>query len=54
MHDGRGRKRGIILLGGAMYALMASFGWQAEHLEVSRPGHALLAAAALVRTEKTA
>ena len=48
MHDGRGRRFGIILLGGAMYALMASFGWQAEHLEVSRPGHALLAAAALL------
>ena len=48
MHDGRGRKRGSILLGGAMYALMASFGWQAEHLEASRPGRALLAAAALL------
>ena len=48
MHDGRGRRCGIILLGGTMYALMASFGWQAEHLEVSRPGHALLAAAALL------
>ena len=48
MHDGRGRRCGIILLGGAMYALMASFGWQAEHLEVSRPGHALLAAAVLL------
>ena len=48
MHDGRGRKRGIILLGGAMYALMASFGWQVEHLEVSRPGRALLIAAALL------
>ena len=48
MHDGRGRRCGIILLGGTMYALMASFGWQAEHLEVSRPGHALLVAAALL------
>lgn len=38
---GRARRRGVILLGGAMYALMASFGWQAEHLDVSRPGHAL-------------
>ena len=26
MHDGRGRRCGIILLGGTMYALMASFG----------------------------
>ncbi|MGN0772927.1 MAG: DUF6020 family protein [Candidatus Ventricola sp.] len=48
MHGGTGRKRGIILLGGAMYALMASFGWQAEHLEASRPGRALLVAAALL------
>lgn len=48
MHDGRGRKRGIILLGGAMYALMASFGWQAEHLAVSRPGRALCTAAVLL------
>lgn len=48
MHDGRGRKRGIILLGGAMYALMTSFGWQAEHLEASRPARALLVAAALL------
>ena len=48
MHDGRGRRRGIILLGGAMYALMAGFGWQAEHLTVSRPGHALCVAAALL------
>ena len=48
MHDGRGRRRGIILLGGAMYALMAGFGWQAEHLKVSRPGHALCVAAALL------
>ncbi len=48
MQGGTGRKRGIILLGGVMYALMASFGWQAEHLEASRPGRALLIAAALL------
>ena len=48
MHEGRGRKRAVTLLGGAMYALMASFGWQAEHLAQSRPVHGLLAAAALM------
>ena len=47
MHGSRMRKYGVILLGGAMYALMASFGWQAEHLEASRPVRALCIAAAL-------
>lgn len=48
MVGGRGRKRGVILLGGAMYALMASFGWQAEHLDVGRPGRALCTALLLM------
>lgn len=48
MVGGRGRKCGVILLGGAMYALMASFGWQAEHLDVGRPGRALCTALLLM------
>ena len=37
MHDGRGRRCGIILLGGAMYALMASFGWQVNEQTEAQP-----------------
>ncbi|MBQ7887854.1 MAG: hypothetical protein IJ313_13345 [Clostridia bacterium] len=42
------RKRAAIVLGGAMYALFAAFGWQAEHYGESRIAQALLVSAALV------
>lgn len=48
MHEGGKRRGAVILLGGAMYALLASFGWQAEHLQTGRPAMALLVAAALL------
>ena len=41
------RQRAVALLGGAMYALFLSFGFQAERYAQSRPLWALLAAAAL-------
>jgi len=41
------RKRITVMLGGAMYALFAALGWQAEHLGESRPLAALIAALAL-------
>jgi len=41
------RKRIVSALGAALYALFAAFGWQAQHLDESRPLLALLAAAAL-------
>ena len=43
-----GRKLAVCLLGGAMYALFAAFGWQAEHGGHIRLGYALLTAALLV------
>lgn len=42
------RKRAALACGGAMYALFAAFGWQAEHYGESRMGQALLVSAALV------
>lgn len=47
MTRGRIRQRAAALLGGAMYALFLSFGFQAERFAQSRPLWALLAAAAL-------
>ena len=41
------RIRAAALCGGAVYALLASFGYQMEHFKESRPGLALLAAALL-------
>jgi len=41
------RKRITVMLGGAMYALFAAFGWQAEHFGESRLLAGLLAALAL-------
>ena len=41
------RKRAAMIFGGAAYALFASFGWQAQHLEEGRPFAGLLCAAAL-------
>lgn len=41
------RKRAVVLSGGAMYALFAAFGWQAEHLQAGRPLAALGTAALL-------
>ena len=41
------RRRIVLALGAALYALFAAFGWQAQHLDESRPLLALLAAAAL-------
>lgn len=43
-----GRKLAVCLLGGAMYALFAAFGWQAEHNGHIHLGYALLTAALLV------
>ncbi|MFR2150564.1 MAG: hypothetical protein ACLS7Z_08635 [Christensenellales bacterium] len=43
-----GRKLAVCLLGGAMYALFAAFGWQAEHDGHIHLGYALLTAALLV------
>ena len=43
------RKRAALACGGAMYALFAAFGWQAEHYGESRMGQALLVSAARVR-----
>lgn len=43
-----GRKLTVCLLGGAMYALFAAFGWQAEHDGHIHLGYALLTAALLV------
>ena len=42
------RKRVTLVIGGAMYALLAAFGWQAEHYGESRIAQALLVSAALV------
>ena len=42
------RKRAVLILGGAMYALLAAFGWQAEHLGQSDPPRALALAALLL------
>ena len=36
-----GRKLAVCLLGGAMYALFAAFGWQAEHDGHIHLGYAL-------------
>lgn len=47
MNHGTRRRRAAITAGSVMYALMASFGWQAEHLGESRPLPGLLSAAAL-------
>lgn len=47
MHEGRMRKRAAVMLGGAMYALLASFGYQAQHMEQTEPARALLIAAVL-------
>ena len=47
MEKNQARKRAAIAFGGAVYALFASFGWQAQHFGESRPAAALLAAAAL-------
>lgn len=41
------RRRAAVICGGVLYALFASFGWQAQHLETGRPALALLAAACL-------
>ena len=41
------RARVVALLGGAMYALFAAFGWQAQHMGRSDPPRALLTAALL-------
>mgnify|MGYP005927204631 FL=1 len=43
-----GRKLAVCLLGGAMYAFFAAFGWQAEHDGHIHLGYALLTAALLV------
>lgn len=42
------RKHAVIALGGVMYALFASFGWQAQHYGESRIMRGLLIAAALM------
>ena len=42
------RKRTVCLLGGAMYALFAAFGWQAQHNGGCKPALALLVAAVLL------
>ena len=48
MERGRMRRRAAVVFGSVIYALFASFGWQAQHLEKGRPALALLAAAALL------
>lgn len=48
MRSERMRKRCVIAAGGAMYALFAAFGWQAQYLGESDPPRALLTAAALL------
>ena len=48
MAQGLARKRAVIVAGGAMYALFAAFGYQAEHLGQSDPPRALAAAAVLL------
>ena len=45
--ENRARKVAAIACGGAMYALFASFGWQAQHLGQCKPGSALLVLAIL-------
>lgn len=47
MDGGRTRKRAAALIGGALFALFASFGWQMEHDGASRPLRALFVAALL-------
>ena len=47
MDGGRARKRVTALIGGALFALFAAFGWQIEHGGESRPLAALLVAALL-------
>jgi len=42
------RKRAVIVLGSAMYALFAAFGWQAEHYKETRMAQALFVSAALM------
>ena len=48
MNAEKRRKRTALVLGGAMYALFAAFGWQAERYGESRIGQALLVSAALM------
>lgn len=47
MARGMGRKRAVIVCSGAMYALFASLGWQAQHLGQSDLPRALLTAVLL-------